>query len=642
MPEWKVDTRDPKVWDRRLTVAKRIRDARGKELRWHDAYEAYKGRILASTPTEDTIVVNFPQAYISNMLPSVYFTQPRLQVRPTQEAYREAARLMEPLTNFAFRRMRFARQARIAVQDMLLIGHGWLKMGWATKYGELPGPEQGIQGNEAITMVEKTADRQVHFEPGMPFAKRIHPYLMLVDPAASSWEEVRWLAQMAYRPYQYLMEDPFIKHKDRIKPGYVLDADQGYRLKTPTEQRELENEGYALTYEIWDLDSKKVRLLSEGSEAWQRDEEWPYSFMAGHSFYLLTASDPTDDIYPYSPMMSWYQQVQELSKIRTAQLDGLYRARGKTIVEKGAIDNDELEKLRNPLEDVIVVREIDKITTLRTPAIDPNLYICEDRVKRDILDISGLSELQYGNIPGGRVTATVGLIAQKASAIRTRRIIDSIKEWMLDVGRDLSLMLANRMPDEQQVAITTDTGQDWIAIARADVQGEFLFDLDVTEMAPLSREARQKESLDLWSALAMVPESKRRRLATDMLEAYGRTNIEAYLHPDMGPPADPSYENEMMIQGIEVLPNAAEDFELHLRIHADFMESELFGQVATEVPAIRNIFSAHVQRTIALANQVTVTEQPKARAQGTAFSPQQGRPLAGSQPMAASQSTGGA
>lgn len=639
---WKINLQDPNVWNRRIEVARRVRSIRERELRWQDAYQAYQGKILADTPTNDTVVVNFPQAYISNMLPSVYFTQPRIQVRPTQEAFREAAKLMEPTVNFAIRRMRMARQARRSIQDMLLIGHGWFKLGWATKYGEIPGPEQGVQ-NEPLSAVDKLADRQIYFRPGHAFGKRVHPFMMLADPTADCWEEVRWVDHMTYRPYHWLMEDPFIKHQERIYPGHTMDTETGvYRPKTEAEKRDQDDQGFVLTHEIWDLDSRRVRLLADGSDAWQRDEAWPYEFMPGLPFYLLQASDPVDDIYPQSPLMSWYAQVQELSKIRTMQLDTLYRARGKTIVAKGAMDDDEIEKMKNPLEDVLIAREPEKITSLRLPTIDPNLYICEDRVKRDILDISGLSELQYGNIPGGRVTATVGMIAQKASAIRTRRIIDAIKEWMLDIGRDLSLMLANRLPEEQQVAITTDTGQEWLTVSRADIEGEFLFDMDVTEMAPLSREARQKEALDILASVGQTPVAKLRRVVADVLEAYGRTEIDAYLNPDMGPPADPQYENELMIQGIEVLPNPAEDFELHLRVHADFMEGDLFQSVVGEVPAIRNLFAAHIQRTIALANQVMAAQGGNGGApRSVGQSAQQGRPLATSQPAASSQTTGG-
>lgn len=640
MNDWKVNLADPEVWIRRLKVSEEIRKQRADDLQWKRAQDAYQGKLLASPPTSDTVVVNFPYAYISNLLPSIYFAQPRIQVRPTQEAFHQASKMMEPLLNYEIRRMRFARQARRAILDMLIVGHGWTKLGWASKYGEVPGPEQGTAATEPMSPGKQPYTRHVHFRPGSPFFFRVDPRMMLVDPNANTPEEMRWVAQMYYKAYSYLMEDPFIQNKEKISPGFRMTPLGMPEPITAKYEHELnKGEELCLCYEIWDLDSRKVRVIADGSKDWQRDEPWPYEFFEGLPYYYLAAGDGLDDIYPQSPLVTWLDQNEELSKIRTMQLDSLYRARGKIIVGIGALDDEELEKLKDPLCDVVIAKAPDKITAFKTMNIDPNGYICEDRVKKDIMDISGLSELQYGSIPGGRVTATVGLIAQKAGAIRARRLVDAIRDWIIDTAGDLSKLLAHRMPEPQSIAITTDTGTDWMEIHRSDVQGEFLFDMDVTEMAPLSREARQKEAIDLLAATQQSPEARRRRFLVDLLEAFGRNEIDAYLYPEMGPPQDPQYENEQMIQGVEVLPNPQEDFGLHLQVHADFMETPLFQTVTSQVPAIKNLFSAHVQRTMALAQQSGALDLRTSGSAGAPASPlgpgavqlEQGRPLGAAQ-----------
>jgi hypothetical protein len=545
--------------------------------------------------------------------------------------------MLEPLLNYQIRRMRFAREARRSILDAIVVGHGWGKLGWATKYGEVPGPPTD---NKPLSPGKKTSMRHIRFREGAPFFFRIDPRMILTDPRAASFEEVRWICQMIYRPYDYLMEDPFIEHKDRIQPGSRM---QGTADPKPISTRKDEpslGETLCLCYEIWDLDSQRVRFLVEGSPDWQRDEEWPYPFLEGTPFYFLASTDGVDDIYPVSPLNTWLDQVDEISKIRTMQLDALYRAKGKLVIQQGAMDNDEIEKLKDPLSDVIIAKDIKGILPIKTLTLDPNAYICEDRVKRDIMDISGLSELQYGNIPGGRVTATLGMISQKASSIRMKRLVDAIRDWILDIAGDLALMLGNRMPEPQQITVTTQGGIDWLEVARNDIQGEFLFDMDVTEMAPLSREARQKEAIDLAALLSQAPDiAKRRRVYADVLEAFGKSEIDAYLQPDMGPPADPQYENELMIQGIEVLPNPQEDMALHLQVHGNFLESELFTSVSQDVPAITNLFSAHIQRTMALARQMGGLEStaPQRPQGGVNLGPgaaslEQGRPLATAQP----------
>ena len=642
MKEWKVDLRDPETWRRRLAVSREIRDTRARQLGWDRAQDAFQGKLLAEVPSQDTVVVNFPYAYVSNILPSVYFSQPRILVRPTKEAYRQAAQLLEPLLNYQIRRLRFSRQARRAILDAIIIGHGWVKLGWATKYGEIPGESPR---NEPLSAGKKITIRNIRFREGSPFFYRIDPRMMLVDPRASSWEEVRWVAQLAYRPYDYLMDDPFIQNKDKISPGYRLEGSQDMQV-IPRDQRDRIGEAFCLCYEIWDLDSERVMMLAEGSSDWQRFEKWPYPYLDGVPFYFLQAGDGIDDIYPVSPLSMWLDQVDELSKIRTLQLDALYRARGKLVVQQGALDNEELEKLRDPQEDIIVAKDINGIQAIKTLTLDPNAYICEDRVKRDIMDISGLSELQYGNLPGGRVTATLGMIAQRSTTVRLRRFVDAIRDWLIDVAGDMAVMLAHKMPEPQQVAITTQGGLDWLEITRADIQGEFLFDLDVSEMAPLSREARQKEAVDLVSLLSQAPDiAKRRRLYEDVLEAFGKTEPDAYLKPEMGPPVDPQYENELMVQGIEILPNPEEDVQLHLRVHGDFIQGPLYQSVARDVPAVANIFSAHIQRTMAMAREL-----PQAKPAAGAGAPrlganaaqlEQGRVLAAAQPPVVPEGLGG-
>ena len=278
------------------------------------------------------------------------------------------------------------------------------------------------------------------------------------------------------------------ENKKEISPGWTLQNTRIEQLARTS--REPQDQHRVLCHEIWDLDSNRVRMICEGSERWQRVETNPYDgIIDGLPFYPITPSDGLFDWFGESPINMFLDQVIEISKIRTKQLDHIYRMPGKVLANRSSFTDEEIKQMRDPDEHFVTCTDPHQVKDFAALRPDPNMYIVEERAKGDIEHVSGFSELTLGKTPGSRTTATVGMIAARASSVRIKRVIDAVEEFVIWAGTDLSGLIAAFAPDEYQIQVMGDRGIEWLAVSRNDLKGEFFFEIDVTEMAPISRVA---------------------------------------------------------------------------------------------------------------------------------------------------------
>lgn len=591
--------------------------------------------------------VNWIWAFNQTFLPAVYWKHPQIRTWAQQSQWQGNAPIVETTINNTLEVTKFRRSNLLAMSDMLTYGHGWIKLGWYTKFGSIP---EGIVSEETSQLQRpSTTDERSDLHYDQAYAVRVSPERMIVDPDATCYEELGWIIQESYVPWDAVKQDPYLKNtKDVTVLSFMPSREEAVIPESVFSPHQSRSIGWCRKYEIWDRKAGKVRVLLDGSQKWNRVLDWPYPDIEGFPFKFLAVTDAITGFYPLSPVLPWLPLVEELSFLRSIRMEHIQKMPNKTLVPPNMLDKDGERDLLDPSTDVVHTRDDPrKILQFVGMKPDPNLYASEDSVKSDIREISGFSEILSGQVPFSRMAATTSAIMERNATLRFDFYSERVGDFIIECAKDLFKIVRRKQNFPQSIMVTGDPNPEWMEINREQLAGDYVFKLDLEDMSISSKQQRVKEAYDALTALAPFPEVRRQVLIRDFVIALGK-DPGAYMNPAAGPPLDPHYENSKLIQGFPIEPNMEEFFELHLQVHTNFISTPEYAQVVARIPEIGNLFSEHIQKTNSMAQMQQQLGPPVGQGSGQGAqvrpqpSAQQGRALAGSQPVGGQQTQQGA
>lgn len=546
-------------------------------------------------PPSRSAFVNWVYSYISTFIPAVYWRHPKVFVCPKRSMYLTQAKIAEAKINYALDISNFRRMAGKVALDALIFGIGWMKVGWFTKFGQVP-PSSAATGFDGKT---SSLDRESYFYTDEPYAYRVSPERILIDPEAQIYEEARWMAQEHYRLAEDVENDPYLKYTDSVAKFNMRDTTKDPLSATVAK----DEQKWVRMWEIWDRENNRVNFLCDGSEKFNRViDPWPYA-INGFPYEPLIMSDSVDTFYPPSVVLPWLPLVEELAFIRTMRLDHLSRMVSKYVVKTGSMNNEQQTSFLDQDNELVEVDDPDGIREFSGLKPDAHLYEAEERVKQDIREISGFSELLSGSIPYSRVSATSASIMQKNSSLRFNFASEKVAEFIKACAQKLLKIITDFQQYPDVIRISSDPSSPPIEYTKENIDGEFMFSINVEDMSFTSREQKIKNEYDALTALAPFPQVKPHPMLRDVLSAFGKEPIEEYLNPEQGPPVDPGFENEMMLKGVPIQPNPQEDFQTHLAVHSQFMQTPVYTNAIRAIPQIAAMFNEHVQMTLGMFGQ---------------------------------------
>lgn len=624
-------------WSRELDVAQTHRDDIAAKYEWKKLKDLWNNggmevEVTTASKTQNvnpptrSAFVNWIFSYISTFIPAVYWRHPKVFLDPKRAMFSSQAKIAEAKLNSALEIANFRRHCEKNLLDSLIYGHGWMKLGWFTSFGQVP-PNPAATGFDGK---ESKIDNETWFFKDEPYSYRVSPERILVDPEAETYEEMRWIAQEHCRLYEQVKKDPYLKDANLEGAKRLTLRDDASRIVKEGDKEDAE---WVRIYEIWDKDTEKVYFYIDGCDKLSRTIDFPYGF-SGFPFELLTLSDAVDVLFPPSIMLPWLPLVEELAFIRSVRLDHLSRMVTKFVVREGALSDQQKDAFTDPDNEMCEAADPDGIREIAGLRPLPELYQSEDGVKSDIREISGFSELLSGSIPYSKVSATSASIMQKNSALRFNFAAERVGEFIKACAKKLLSIITDYQQYPDTIRVSADPTTPPVEYGKDDIEGEFLFTINVEDMSFTSREQKVKSEYDALVALAQFPQVKVHSLIRDALSAWGKDPVEDYLNPEQGPPMDPAFENEMMLRGAPVQPNPMEDMQTHLAVHSQFMNSPMYMNAIKAVPQVAALFNEHVQMTLQMYDQMMQQAggQPQARA-GSSPSLQAGSAGATSRPV---------
>lgn len=515
----------------RLNHARRWREEEGYDDTWERMLDLYKGKHFpVGLDDEDRIAINIAFSTINVIFPSISVNHPKIEVMANRPQDEDRAVITEAIINYWWRHYDFRTPFRRAAKDFLVIGHGWVKVGYkfVEKLEELDPDEK----RELIGEMTAQADLFAADNPEMandlptddeieanapeaktvvvedrPFLERISPFDMFVDPEATSLDDAKWIAQRIIRSLEEVKADQRYKSSTRrnISADSALSAD----WMTETQRKKLDTDFERVTvWEFYDLIDETISVFTEGSDDFLIDpREMPYAF--GHPYEFIANYEVPDEFYPIGDLEMVEAPQQELNKTRSQMMNHRKKYGRKYLYRASALGPDGRQGLESN-EDNIAIEVIDDNLPLQdilmpvpiTP-MSGDLYQYSQIIESDMDKVSGVNEYARGATPEVRRTATEAAMIQDASNARSADKLALIELAIGKIARKV-LMLAQQYMTGQQVArvVGAEGQQFWFDYEVEDIEGEYDFNVEGGSTQPQNDTFRRQQAVAMMNSLS--------------------------------------------------------------------------------------------------------------------------------------------
>ena len=530
---------------KKIDAAKRWRQEERLDDGWRRMVDLYRGKHVDQYTEEDRLVINKAFATINVVYPSVSVNHPRITVSPRTPEDGDTAVIAETVINYWWRHFGCQKQFRRAVKDFLIMGFGWVKVGY--KFVEEEVQNEFVQ-NDFVDQDFSPETEMVILED-RPFVERISPFDVFVDPDATDMDDLKWIAQRIRRPLKDVKSDKRYNKSARMDAQPTQWSKWGLDNQSPRPARD-KDMAYVEVWEYYDLTANTISVFASGSDQFLiNPTKMPYSF--GHPFVMLRNYEVPEHFYPMGELEAIEPLQQELNATRTQMMNHRKRFSRKWLYKESAFDGDGRSALESDEDNVMVpVISDDPIGAVVAPmpAVinPPELYNQSQLISTDIDIVSGVSEYQRGQMSEIRRTATEAAMLQDASNARSADKLALIEAGIAECARRL-VGLAQQFMTGDKVARIVGANQTpiWVTFDRDYIAGEFDFEVEAGSTQPVNESFRRQMALQMVDAMApfiqlgvVDPMS----LARHLLQfGFGIKTPEAFLSggTQMGQPGQP-------------------------------------------------------------------------------------------------------
>jgi hypothetical protein len=540
----------------KITASKRWRKEESYDETWKRLIDLYRGRHYEYFTDEDRILVNMAFSTINVIAPSIAVNYPKITVNAVNPENAPNAIIAETVVNYWWRHRDIKDQFRRTVKDMLIVGHGWMKVGY--KYVE----EERIGDDEDVndpSVPENYIQTTYNVLEDAPFVERVSPFDIFIDPDGTNMQDIKWIAHRVRRPIKDVRTDR--RYNKSVRDEVSAVSFSRYSTDEPTHRKVNDKqEGYADIFEFYDLRNNTVSVFAESADNFLiKPQKMPYAF--GHPFVMLRGYDVPDQFYPIGELEAIEPLQRELNSTRSQMMNHRKRYARKYLFRENALDANGRAAMESD-EDNVMVPVIgdmplgDVVAPFPALINPPEFYNQSSMIEQDINSISGVSEFMRGGVSEIRRTATeVGLLQDAANA-RTADKLATIESAIAGIGRRLLGLSQQFLTGVQVARMTGRDGEPlWVKYDRDYIAGEFDFNVIGGSTMPLNESARQAQAAQLMNAMTPFAQAgiiDMGKLAAHVLQnGFGINNPESFLSApkEEAPPQQPEQPMPPQLSG---------------------------------------------------------------------------------------------
>ena len=535
-----------------------------RDEQWKRFVDLYRGKqVSTKNKAEHRMVVNMIKSTIDVIAPSVSVSNPSFLVAPRKPEGGYTARVTEHVLNYIWRSYKYQRDFRLAVLDSLIIGHGWVKVGYkATKPPQLEKADDsmsdtddeayGVDDRDETLPGNVESETITEWDEDRPFAERVSPWDVFVDPHARRPADMTWIAQLIRRPVKDVKVDK--RYEKKAREAVAGSQKAAYTNSFSKDARDSGDEPsesiteFVDVIEFYDIKRKTVCTFAwngpdeDGYLIKPKQVEYPFS----HPFVMLRNYEIPDHFYPMGEVESIEVLQEELNETRSQMLNHRQKFARKYLFHLDSFDQAGLDALKSDKDNEMVPFDGDindmgsAVLAMPVQGTPPDFYNQSELIQDDINTISGVSEFMRGTAADIRRTATEAAMMQDAQNARASAKLEAVESSLAEIGERLVQLMQTFMTGEHVVRIVgAPGGKAWVKFDKDYIQGQYDFEVDAGSTQPRNESFRQQQALQLMDAITPLGEYiNPEYLLRHVLTAFGVKDPSPFIaQPDpMQPP----------------------------------------------------------------------------------------------------------
>lgn len=406
-------------------------DSKTRQLRPYSGANGY--------PNKSRVHANLILPTIQNRLARLCKNPPKYDVRPNSNGVedKDAARLTLKVINNVWDSERVNEKRIELTMWQQQAGHAWIKVYWDNMKGrQVPVPEEV---DELTGEIIQEASIEYEGDIGIDVCSPLEIY---VDNLARNVQEANWIGQAKIRKLSYF-RDQYGEQGTKVKQeGAWLSSLQNLikinnmSAKSLGGQYDAETENSAIELAYYEKPTKKFpkgRMIVMANGVLLAYKSLPCGeinfvkfddIKIGGKFFsesLITHLRPLQDQYN----RNLRRKAEFINKSLNIKF---VAAKGHGLQEESLTDNTEVLQY-NP------VPNAERPTSVPTPQLPQYVYTDDEKLKSDMSELSGISEISKGQLPSASIPALGMQILQEADETRIGIITESNENSWADVGR---------------------------------------------------------------------------------------------------------------------------------------------------------------------------------------------------------------
>jgi len=302
---------------------------------------------------EQYTTLNLFHAIAKNVVPALYFKNPKINAVPLRREDEPAAPLAREIVNHYYREIGVEDINKRIIWDAYVLGYGVYKIGYATKYGVDVIDKKEIEKRRQRNFLERMGLKKPKNEeitvPELnyniisesPYIQYLSPFEVLIDPRARNLEEAQWWAHCTRKTLEQVKANPKYKNTNKLQgldvPDFPTVTGQTVPVSALDEFKLID------LYEIHYRNENKVYILVMAKD--QNDykalyhEESPYE-IDGWQADVLTFNKHGHKLYPISDLTKIKALQDRFTTTMDSILNQIDRFVPKIAVDTGKLGDD--------------------------------------------------------------------------------------------------------------------------------------------------------------------------------------------------------------------------------------------------------------------------------------------------------------
>lgn len=450
------EKQEVEAWLRTIQSTEKWRDGIGAKMGWKRFINEYKNNwdFLQASVSIPIVPVNLVYAYVKTEIARLYFKDPWITVNAKRVEDVGAAQIAEQIINYTWGELKLKQQIKMALLEALLVGHSWIKVGYAAEFGTVesqPKETKRGPGRPPLKKV-KEVETNEYIKSENVFAYHVPYKDIIFDPSATypCTHNARWMAHKVVKPYRAVVQSGIYEHTDELKPNvYVDDPNATYDSPDSLQEGFGKDVRSVVLYEIYDLDNQVITTVSPGCKYKLREIPLPEYLSGGFPFVMFSFNPVPGDVYPMSDIQAHEGQVIELTKILSIEINHLKRWNRQIIIEQDALTPDEEAKFRDANDGAVIKSQLpgfkDKIFIPPYAPVQSDVYGIWNQVFDVWRSIAGQTQSDQGG-QAKTQTRTLGELRMQLQGGKARadEKVNILEDCISDVARKLLTIMQKK------------------------------------------------------------------------------------------------------------------------------------------------------------------------------------------------------